>query len=105
MVVWRGWGILTVAIAVAALAAVAMTAGPVDAWTVRAKIAAVLMVGAAMNLWVGRRLNTAPARVLIDKAAVRRIVVRPRHDLFFVPMEWWSAAFALGAAAVALNGA
>jgi hypothetical protein len=101
MIVWRGWGILTVAIAVAALAAVDMTAGPSDAWGFRAKVAAALMIGAAMNLWLGRRLNTAPARVLIDKAAARRIMVRPRHDLFFVPMEYWSAAFALGAAAIA----
>jgi hypothetical protein len=105
MIVWRGWGLLTVAIAVAALAAVDMTTGPADAWSFRAKVAAVLLIGAAMNLWLGRRLNAAPARVLIDKATARRIVVRPRHDLFFVPMEWWSAAFALGAAAVAFNAA
>lgn len=102
MIVWRGWGILTVAIAVAAFAAVELTtAGPSDAWSFRARVAVALMIGAAMNLWVGRRLNTAPARVLIDVKAARRIVVRPRHDLFFVPMEYWSAAFALGAAAIA----
>lgn len=99
MIVWRGWGILTLAIAVAALAAVELTAGPADAWAVQVAVA--LLVAAAMNLWLGRRLNTGPARVLIDAAAARRIVVRPRHDLLFVPMEYWSAAFALGAAAIA----
>ncbi len=101
MIVWRGWGILTLAIAVAALAAVELTAGPADAWAFRVQVAVALLVAAAMNLWLGRRLNAQPARVLIDAAAARRIVVRPRHDLFFVPMEYWSAAFALGAAAIA----
>jgi hypothetical protein len=102
MVVWRGWGILTVAIAIGALIAVELTTtGPADAWSFRARVATALLVGAAMNLWLGRRLNNAPARILIDTRAARRIVLRPRHDLFFVPMEYWSAAFALGAAAIA----
>jgi hypothetical protein len=101
MVVWRGWGILTVAIAVGVLAAVALTTGPADVGSFRTRLVSALLIGAAMNLWLARRLNAGPARVLIDTKAVRRIVVRPRHDLFFVPMEYWSAAFALGAAAIA----
>jgi hypothetical protein len=101
MVMWRGWGILTLAIALGALAAVELTTtGPADAWSFRTRIVTALLVGAAMNLWLGRKLNSAPARILIDTKAARRIVVRPRHDLFYVPMEYWSAAFALGAAAI-----
>jgi hypothetical protein len=96
MIVWRGWGILTIAIAIAALAAVELTPGRSDA-----QFVAALAVAGVVNLWLGRRLNTGPARVLIDAAAARRIVARPRHDLLFVPMEYWSAAFAVGAAAIA----
>jgi hypothetical protein len=101
MVVWRGWGLLTVGIAAAALAVAELTAGAADPAGLRARLGAVLLVGAAANLWLGRRLNTRPARVMIDTRAARRVLVRPRNDLLFVPMEYWSAAFVLGAAALA----
>jgi len=96
MIVWRGWGILTFAIGVAALAAGGLAWGRSDVPVVLA-----LLIAGAANLWLGRRLNTGPGRVLIDAAAARRIVVRPCHDLLFVPMEYWSAAFAAGAVAIA----
>jgi hypothetical protein len=103
MIVWRGWGILSIVIGLLAMAAVQLaTRMPSDPWTFRWHAAAALAIAAVLNFWAGWRLNRAPGRLVVDTTTGRRFEVRGRHDLFFIPMQYWSIAFALAAAALLL---
>ena len=49
--------------------------------------------------WLGRKLNGKPARELIDAKTGERVLLKQRHTLFWIPMEWWAIpTFALGTA-------
>jgi hypothetical protein len=72
IIVWRGWGLL----------AVAVLAGPLAACGAHADVAPVLagsaLVAAGAGCWVwGRRWN---------RGAVR-------HSLYFVPLQYWGLAY------------
>ncbi|MFC0406761.1 hypothetical protein [Roseomonas elaeocarpi] len=106
MVIWSGWGILTVVIVAlvggSVTAILANLAGPGSSAAGYA-LAVGLLVSAVVNWFVGQRLNAAPGRELVDPATGQRVTLRRRHSLFFVPMQWWSvplvvvASVALGA--------
>ena len=93
MIIWRGWGVLTIAI-------VALVGGLVTAigfnvlketgWYAGLALTAGLVAAAVVNWFVGRRLNSAPTRELVDPVTGGRVVLRRSNNLFFVPMEWWS---------------
>lgn len=86
MIVWHGWGVLTVLIAAMALAlggAVLKGTMP-EAYA----MATALAIGAVANWFVGRWLNRGGAR----------------HKLFWVPMEWWSLALLAFAGAFVFGG-
>ena len=107
MIVWSGWGILTIVIA-------ALVGGGVTAAAVAAlkgaglpeaegyALVLGLLAAAAVNWVVGRRLNSQPGREMIDKTTGQTLVLRRRHSLFFIRMEWWSLVLA-AAAVVALG--
>lgn len=103
--VWRGWGILSVVIAAAVVAlsvlilsSVAQAVGfPVEA---KSKAEFVVfgvsvLVAAVANWFAGKALNGKPGRELMDPVTGQRIVLRSKHDLFFVKMEYWSVPLAL----------
>jgi hypothetical protein len=103
MIVWRGWGILTLVIAAVSLGLVGMmTPVPQDAWTFRWHAAVALLIGAVVNFFVGWQLNRRSGRLHIDGVTGLRFKQRTRHDLFFIPIEYWTVAFVLGAAAMLL---
>ncbi len=99
MVIWSGWGILVVVIAVVvggsvtAAATMLLTAAGLGSLA-GLGFAAGLLAAAAANWWAGRRLNGGPGRVLLDQAAGRTVVLRRTHSLFFIPMQWWSVPLA-----------
>ncbi|WP_419899351.1 hypothetical protein [Roseomonas sp. USHLN139] len=102
MIIWQGWGILTLlilggvpALGVALLGA-AMGSRPAPLPFTLATLALVLL-GGALNWWVGRRLNGGPGRELIDARTGQRVLLRPRHALFWIPMQYWSVLSLLAA--------
>ncbi len=95
MIIWSGWGILTLLI----LGGVPILGiGILDQvlhlspergelpWTV----IVTLTLAAALNWWLGKRLNSDPGRELVDAATGQRIILRRRHALFWIPMQYWS---------------
>jgi len=105
MIIWRGWGILTVVIlALAGGLTVAAAGKAIEAAGGNVGYAVVLglLVAAAVNWVVGRRLNGRPARELVDVRTGERVTLRASHALFFVPMQWWSVLMLL-VALVALS--
>jgi hypothetical protein len=78
MIIWKGWGILTLVIAVVATAMGALIS-PGGAGLG-------LLVGAGVNWFVGQNLNRPLREAGLGSGQ--------RHTLFWIPMEWWSIAMA-----------
>lgn len=91
MLVWRGWGILAFILAMASFAVVGATGLP--------QPYSGLLSGAvaAAAIWfTGRRLNDpAKDRLVTDAATGEMLRLRSRHDLFWIPMQWWAIPAAL----------
>ncbi|SDF47397.1 MULTISPECIES: hypothetical protein [unclassified Duganella] len=91
MIVWRGYGFLVVLLAVAGmvLGQLGVEALPEG---YRPGGAFVGLVLAAALVYGLHRLIEAkqPARVLIDKNTGQEVVFKPKHDLFFIPLKYWS---------------
>jgi len=100
--IWSGLGVLTLPI-------VALTVGITVALGMRGleaigrpdlaylAFSLGLLLAAAVNWVVGRRLNRAPGRELVDPSTGERVVLRRRHTLFWIPMEYLSVLLALAA--------
>lgn len=95
MIIWKGFGILVVIIAILSIAIVQLVAraatndphfGETHHWVG----GLALIIAAVPVFFVGRYFNTRPGRVVIDKATKRELVIRRTHSLFFIPMEYWA---------------
>lgn len=93
MVIWKGWGILSLIIAVAG----GVLGGFLGDQIIRLKyptslypVAVGLVVAAGLNWFVGRALNKSRREA---GAAVAN-----RHSLFWIAMEWWSVVMLAAAA-------
>jgi hypothetical protein len=69
--------------------------GFIPALSDHAAIAIGLLAAAAANWWVGNHLNNNPGRELIDPKTGGRVILRRRHTLFWVPMQYYSALLVL----------
>lgn len=50
-----------------------------------------IVLAGTLGIWtLGRKLSQGPGRVLIDPETNERIVLRTRHTLFWIPMEYWA---------------
>jgi len=93
MIIWRGWGVLSVVIAAACFFAF----GYLGHLTIGSKsgaqfgVAIGLVIAAVVNWFVGRSLNSGRRETKAN--------VLNRHSLFFIPMEWWSVAMVFGSIA------
>ncbi|WP_376096446.1 hypothetical protein ACE7GA_04890 [Roseomonas sp. CCTCC AB2023176] len=106
MIIWSGWGILAPLVALLAgvpvlLAGNALLAGIAGGRWLGLSLVLGLLAAAAAVWWVGKRLNDQPGRELIDARTGERLILRPSHRLFFIPMQWWAVPLA-ALAAVAL---
>ncbi|MFC0385310.1 hypothetical protein [Muricoccus vinaceus] len=88
--------LLVSAVATGALAQTGFTmAGRPDLAFLAASLG--LLAAAGVNWVVGRRLNRQPGREMIDARTGERVLLRRRHALFWIPMEYWSIPVALAA--------
>jgi hypothetical protein len=100
--IWSGWGFLVVPIVLGT----AVVVGGLVQWLLqmagRPDLAFIafsigLFAAAAVNWVVGRRLNGQPPRELLDPKTGERVLLRRRHHLFWIPMQYWSVLVALAA--------
>ena len=98
MLIWRGFGILVAVLAIVALVGAQLVADALGGegtysrdWPIYAGIG--LALAGVVAFLLGRRLNDdSNARTLVDKETGEEVVDRPRHDLFWIPMEFWGIA-------------
>ena len=93
MLVWRGWGLLTLVIAAVAagFGSAVMTSSKLQAYGA----AGGLFLGAVVNWFLGQSLNRPLREADFDHGR--------RHSLFWIPTAWWSLAMVAGAAVAALG--
>lgn len=100
--IWSGWGILVLPIVVGTAVAVGALGGFVLRGLGHPELTFIaislgLFAAAAANWFIGRRLNGRPPRELIDPTTNQRVLLRRRHALFWVPVQYWSVPVAIAA--------
>jgi len=96
LLVWKGWGIVVIGIALVWL----FIGGPAAAVlhvdeTATAAVAALFLVPAgAMTWYVGKRLNRNSAYALVDPKTGAPVLIRREHSLFFLAVEGWGPVLA-----------
>ena len=102
LIVWSGWGFLTVAIVavvsivVGAILSLMFAALGVPQLTFLA-VSIGLFSAAAANWFIGKRFNDKPGRELVDPQTGQRVLLVRRHKLFWINMEYWSIPVAVAA--------
>ena len=96
IIVWSGFGFVTVLIAFgfgalgeAVLQPAIVSLYPTAPATLGMAVG--LLVAAGANWYLGKYLNTQPGRELIDPKTNQKVVLRRRHSLFWIPIEFFSA--------------
>lgn len=94
MIIWQGVGFI---VAVVAFVMLLLTEVSVESlfgdekyyqahgWP---KLAALAVAGLVVLL-IGKYLNGRGGKVLIEKDTGREVLVKPRHSLFFINVEYW----------------
>ncbi|HEY9288265.1 MAG TPA: hypothetical protein VIT43_09615 [Candidatus Dormibacteraeota bacterium] len=103
--VWTGWGVLVLLYGLAGLfvgSVIGNVAGLGHRQLITIGIAEIV---AAVALWfTGVRLNGQPGRQLVDPKTGQNVVLRRRHTLFWIPMQYWAPVLALIGVIVIVNG-
>ncbi|MBN4098446.1 MULTISPECIES: hypothetical protein [Methylobacterium] len=97
MIIWSGWGMLTALIAAAGLIGSVLLDPALTRLGVPTPTGVILVwvVAAGFNWWLGTRLNGRPGRELLDPRTGQTVILRPRHTLFWIPMQYYSVLMVL----------
>jgi len=109
MIIWRGVGFLVAMIGIASLALAEVISeritGDGQFYQHHGWVALIAMlVAAALTYGLHRLLLLEKGRVVVDKETGQEIVLRPKHSLFFVPVQLWSVIFVVFGLVFAVAG-
>lgn len=102
MIIWRGWGILSIVILfVSAIATEFISEAIVgnDQFynTNSMMMPLAFAIGGILNYVISEKFFKSTEKVVIDKETGEEAILRNSHTLFFIPMKYWSFIFiALG---------
>ena len=95
LLIWKGWGILAVLIPVAFLILSQLGFDAIyskgfyethSSWIVPLA----LLLSTPLIYFIGNKLNNKPGRLLTDPKTNEEIVLKDTHDLFWIPLQYWS---------------
>lgn len=102
MIIWNGAGFIVVIIAFLMLLLTEISVEAIfddedyyqaHGWP---KLVAFFISG-CLVLLIGRYLNKKEGKVLIEKDTGKEVILKPKHSLFFINVEYWAyILFALG---------
>lgn len=96
--VWTGWGPVSILVVGVGLV-LGHTVGDFFGLTKFTTSIVGLILGASANWFVGRMLNNpARDRQLIDPKTGEAVLLKHRHTLFWVPIQYWSIIIVIGIA-------
>jgi ATP/ADP translocase len=94
MIIWSGLGFLVAAIAFLLLLIAEYVTESLfgDEFYYQAhgwpKLLAFFLAG--MVIWpLGKYLNSKQGKIMIEKETGKEVLIKPKHSLFFIPMEYW----------------
>ena len=95
MIIWQGWGVLVPIIPLAIwflIPELLKLAMPDTTYTNYFKyISSFSILLGALALWfLGRKLNGGRGRTIVDEKTGEKMVLKPKHSLFFLKMEYWA---------------
>ncbi|MDR2678939.1 MAG: hypothetical protein LBB51_05820 [Zoogloeaceae bacterium] len=103
MIIWQGWGFLALVIPIVMVNLAdfllyrilgmekAALFGTMD---IASALGALLSI---VTLWfLGRWLNNRPEKILVDTESGERLVYKPRHSLFWIPLQYWGIIWLTG---------
>ena len=94
MIIWTGWGLLGLVLAIVPSIAfesvLNSVMGPAYYRTYVWPKALSWMIAAAAIWIVGTCLAARPGRTVIDKETGQEIILRQSHTLFWVPLRYWA---------------
>ncbi|MBF9255032.1 hypothetical protein I2I11_17165 [Pontibacter sp. 172403-2] len=94
MIIWRGMGFLVVVITFLALLAGELISESLtndENYYQENKspmVVAFFIAGIIIGL-IGKGLNNKKGKVFIDKETRQEVTFKTKHELFFIPMEYW----------------
>lgn len=91
MIIWSGWGVLTLLFAI-----IGVVVGAVVGSVAGALVGGIVGGGAAatLNFLVAKALGGG--RVIVDPATQQQVLLKKSNSLFFIPMTWFTPILALG---------
>ncbi|MCE2594525.1 hypothetical protein K6Y31_06830 [Motilimonas cestriensis] len=89
MIIWRGWGWLTIVVAVVSFFISGFTVNAITGGssTYLSTVITLLMTGAFIGLF-GYYINVKKRKVVLDEAG-NVVAKAPSHSLFFIPVQYW----------------
>jgi hypothetical protein len=106
MIIWRGWGIVVVGLALLAALGAGAAAGLLDADDdLTGILLGVFLIPVGVLTWfVGKRMNRDTVRNLVDPKTGDAVTVRNDHSLFFLRVEWWGPIMVVAGLLVVASG-
>ncbi len=96
LVIWRGYGFMVPVVFIFFVIVLKLLEenlfGPAFKPYFHYGMAAVAVCSAATVWFVGRHYNGAAPRELVDPKTGQTVLLRQKHSLFFIPMEYWAIA-------------
>ncbi len=85
MIIWTGWGIISLVLLVIGLLMGEQHIGGTYGDAIG------VLIAAGINFGIARKVNNPEKdRILIDENTGERVAIKNRSTLFWIPMEWWS---------------
>ena len=93
MIIWKGWGILAIVIAIVCSVAMQLLCDAVFGAgyyrSSRWAMPLALLLASGIIFFVGQKLNRKPGKVVIDKETNEEYILKSTHSLFWIPLQYW----------------
>ncbi|KHG33023.1 hypothetical protein [Sulfurospirillum sp. MES] len=93
MIIWKGWGILAIVIAIVCSVAMQLLCDAVFGAgyyrSSRWAMPLALLLASGIIFFVGQKLNNKPGKVVIDKETNEEYILKSTHSLFWIPLRYW----------------
>ncbi len=94
MIVWKGWGLLALLIPLGLSIGTGLCVDSYygekfyqnSTWM----MPSIFIVSAVVVFWLGRKVNSQPARILIDPETNEEVKLKTIHSMFWIPLQYWS---------------
>ena len=93
MIIWNGWGLLALFIPAVGIFLGMSISDALYGTNQHPTVIAGMLFLSAVAVWLlGKKVNSAPERVLVDAQTGEEVRLKNKHSLFWIPMQWFVVA-------------